>query len=531
MKKKSLTKRQTPKRKKKSIYKKTTVEKSLVKEAPITYAIDQNVAQLKLFQTETESKRYKRRIKHNQYFTPKFAVEKAFSLLPRKDFKYVIDPAVGDGVFLKVASKTWANAKLFGIDIDEEIIFRLRKQHIRGSHLLCANSLEVKSWQRLTGIKNIVSNGGFDLVVGNPPFSSWFNRIKEPKILSNFELAHRDGKMRKSQAMELLFLEKFIRLVKRGGFIVVVLPDGILSNPQYGYIRNFILINTKVKWVLSLPRNIFKETSAKTSILILEKKGNTFYTIHYHSKIADLQQDGTISNIMKVVSEGLRVRMDFDFYKNLQISSVKELINKGIPIKPLREFVTYFKTGKTLYGNGRKFVKKGLRFLHATNISDIGINYTKDERFIEPKSKMDSPSAHAVVGDILFTRVGVGCAGRVAIVDHKGDEGVATDYLHIIRVKEINPYFLVIYLKTKFGRDSINLLKHGVGTISINKSDVLSIPILIVSNKLQKVIEQRYKRILRNHRKTIEERAGFEKIQVSLDSLTKFLENKLERIN
>lgn len=75
MKKKSLTKRQTPKRKKKSIYKKTTVEKSLVKEAPITYAIDQNAAQLKLFQTETESKRYKRRIKHNQYFTPKFAVE------------------------------------------------------------------------------------------------------------------------------------------------------------------------------------------------------------------------------------------------------------------------------------------------------------------------------------------------------------------------------------------------------------------------------------------------------------------------
>jgi len=113
---------------------------------------------------------------------------------------------------------------------------------------------------------------------------------------------------------------------------------------------------------------------------------------------------------------------------------------------------------------------------------------------------MNFPNAYAKVGDILFVRVGVGCAGRVAIVDTKTDEGIATDYIHILRVKGINPYFLVIYLKTKYGEDSINLLRHGVGTVSINKTDLLSIPIPIVSEDTQLEIERRYKSILSQYR-------------------------------
>ncbi|MCD6097449.1 restriction endonuclease subunit S, partial [bacterium] len=143
---------------------------------------------------------------------------------------------------------------------------------------------------------------------------------------------------------------------------------------------------------------------------------------------------------------------------------------------------------------------KGLRFLHATNITEIGINYKRDERFIDPSSKMNFPNAYAKVGDILFVRVGVGCAGRVAIVDAEENEGVATDYIHIFRVKKINPYFLVIYLKSRFGKDSINILKHGVGTVSINKKDLLSLPIPVVSTEIQKEIGNKYEEILREYR-------------------------------
>ena len=110
---------------------------------------------------------------------------------------------------------------------------------------------------------------------------------------------------------------------------------------------------------------------------------------------------------------------------------------------------------------------------------------------------MNFPNAYAKVGDIVFVRVGVGCAGRVTIINAKDDEGVATDYLHILTVKGIDPYFLTIYLKTKYGRESIELLKHGVGTVSINKTDVLSIPIPVVSGEIQNSIGMRYRSLLR----------------------------------
>ena len=368
---------------------------------------------------------------------------------------------------------------------------------IPNSFYFISNSLLKKTLSN-PEIKKIISNGGFDLVVGNPPFSSWYQRINEPRILINYRLAHKNGKLMSSQTIEVLFLELFIRLTKNGGYIIIVLPDGILSNPQYKYVRGFILKETEIKHIISLPRNIFRATSAKTSILILEKKRNN--SIGYLAHLYDFQKIGILNNIIEVKSDDLVNRMDYYHYHNLKHSSLNELINNGVEFVALKNFVVYCKTGKTLYGRERKFSDEGLRFLHATNITEIGINYKKDEKFIASSSKMNFPNAYARVEDILFVRVGVGCAGRVAIVDNKEDEGIATDYIHIFRVKEINPYFLIVYLKTKFGKDSINLLKHGVGTVSINKTDLLSIPIPVVSREIQREIGDKYKEILGEYR-------------------------------
>ncbi len=138
---------------------------------------------------------------------------------------------------------------------------------------------------------------------------------------------------------------------------------------------------------------------------------------------------------------------------------------------------------------------------------------------------MDFPNAYAKVEDILFVRVGVGCAGRVAIVADKEDEGIATDYLHIFRAKDINPYFLVVYLKTKFGRDSINLLKHGVGTVSINKTDLLSLPIPLVPEIIQLEVEKRYKSILAEYRRSEKTDAPLNK----MFSLIYYLEEEINK--
>jgi type I restriction enzyme M protein len=481
------------------------------------------LAQQQLFYIEEDKiQKHRNRKNHNQYFTPEFAAEKALSFIPKSKVGNIIDPAAGNGVFLKAASKKWENAKLFGIDIDEEVISALNKSSLPNFYFVPADSLLRQTWQ-MPKIQQVLSKGGFDLVVGNPPFSSWFQRVESENILSNYELAKNNGNLKKSQAIEILFLEIFVRLSKREGFIVIVLPDGILSNPQYRYVREFILKSTKVLHIINLPRNIFEQTSAKTSILILRKKDET--NLNYFVELHDLEKTGKVNNTIKVPGRDLTKRMDYFYYQNLQKSPLRELMGNGVVFKPLRDFVIYCKTGKTLYGEEREFSKKGVRFLHATSITDIGINYKKDEKFIDPSGKMNFHNAYAMIGDILFVRVGVGCAGRVAIVDTEADEGIATDYIHILRVKGISPYSLVVYLKTKYGKDSINLLRHGVGTVSINKTDLLSIPIPLVSKNIQLEVEKRYKSILSEYRTT----RNAVTIETEFIYLIRFLEKQLQR--
>jgi type I restriction enzyme M protein len=72
----------------------------------------------------------------------------------------------------------------------------------------------------------------------------------------------------------VLFIERFIQLCKEGGWIAIIIPDGILANSNMHYVREFIAENTKVEAIVSLPRDAFKHvgTSAKTSILFLKKQ-------------------------------------------------------------------------------------------------------------------------------------------------------------------------------------------------------------------------------------------------------------------
>ena len=80
-----------------------------------------------------------------------------------------------------------------------------------------------------------------------------------------------------SIAIEILFIDRFIQLAKQGGFIAIIIPDGILANSTYHYVRQFIAEKTKVIGIISLPRETFKQagTNAKTSILILQKEKMT----------------------------------------------------------------------------------------------------------------------------------------------------------------------------------------------------------------------------------------------------------------
>ena len=123
-----------------------------------------------------------------------------------------------------------------------------------------------------------VREGEFDIVITNPPFGA---RDSTSSILDQYELGDS-----KSQKREVLLLERQIRLLRPGGRLFTVIPEGILSNKRDLRIRRFIFEHCVVKAVIRLPQDAFKmsEGAACTSLLYAVKK-------HTRNPSDDIQGD------------------------------------------------------------------------------------------------------------------------------------------------------------------------------------------------------------------------------------------------
>ena len=128
------------------------------------------------------------------------------------------------------------------------------------------------------------SIGYFDVIVTNPPFGSKIP-IKDHAILSQFDLAKiwkQDKKTGKwtitdryqsSVSPEILFIERCYQFLKPGGRMGIVLPDALLGSPGTGYIREWLIKDTKIIASIDLHEDTFQpRNGTQTSVLILQKK-------------------------------------------------------------------------------------------------------------------------------------------------------------------------------------------------------------------------------------------------------------------
>jgi type I restriction enzyme M protein len=123
--------------------------------------------------------------------------------------------------------------------------------------------------QELDSIKNYSEkNNTFDLVITNPPFGSK-TIFEDPNILANYELYQNYS----YRQLGVLFIERSMNLLKKGGILCIVLPNGYLTNPADKGLREYLLRYRLVAYI-SLPEGAFKgaDTGVKTGILIIKKE-------------------------------------------------------------------------------------------------------------------------------------------------------------------------------------------------------------------------------------------------------------------
>lgn len=254
-----------------------------------------------------------------QFFTPRNVIRAMVEMMDPDENMRILDPACGSGGFLVMALehvrkklakqvhpdlegpkleaqynspeinemvKNYAEQNVFGFDFDPDLKKAARMNmvmagdgHANIFHInslgypLSDNTEELKKIQ--SAIDNSTKNekgfeykdarGKFDLIFTNPPFGA---KVQvDPEITKTYTLS------KYSVAPEVLFIEACYNYLKPGGRVAIVLPDGILGNPNMVGVRKWILENFKLLASVDLPVETFlPQVGVQASLLFLQKK-------------------------------------------------------------------------------------------------------------------------------------------------------------------------------------------------------------------------------------------------------------------
>ncbi|MDA3781020.1 MAG: N-6 DNA methylase, partial [Bacteroidales bacterium] len=151
-----------------------------------------------------------------------------------------------------------------------------RKLSNLNGNIKCGNSLiddpEVaggKAFDWGKEFPEIMGNGGFDVVIGNPPYVFARDNIsQEVKDFYNKEYQSAEYQVN----TYMLFIERSIQILKSTGHYGLIVPNSWLMVGSATKLRKYILDNSRVKEIVNLSGYSFDNVNVETIIILSEKK-------------------------------------------------------------------------------------------------------------------------------------------------------------------------------------------------------------------------------------------------------------------
>lgn len=271
-----------------------------------------------------------------QFFTPRPVVNFMVDLAEISIHDTVVDFACGSGGFLikafermqklvdQLPDGTWKrlgvdkeefmdsvkDEQLHGIDAEPRAARTAKMNMLMwgdGRRVVRGNALDLVDFNKKpyqpSEYDPKEKNSGCTVILANPPFGS---NEKTPDILKRYELGSRNRDCT-SQKTEILFLEKGIKLLRPQGRMLIVIPQGILSNESYSYVRDYLHSEAELRAIVSLPTHTFVQSgvqTVKTCVLYVQK---------FTEEKKSLYDEKTKGKSAEEIRAMLRVDPDFDY--------------------------------------------------------------------------------------------------------------------------------------------------------------------------------------------------------------------------
>ena len=502
-----------------------------------------------------------------QFFTPRNVVQMMIDVLQPTSNEKVVDPACGSGGFLAYIAKHFSRNKakttfLAGIEKDQ-FLAKLAKIYLallgQGNYnVFCENSLErpVK-WQHETQGK--IELGAFDVVLTNPPFGAKIPIVGH-QLLEQYELGHDwkdyEGKwlrtkvLQDKQPPQVLFIERCLQLLKTGGRMGIVLPEGIFGNPSERYVWEFVRQHSTVIGVVSLSQETFQpSTHTKTSVLFLEKtdKPNkkVFMAIAKavgHDKngkesykfradglhLVDEDKNKILDDDLPEITKNFRIHLNgglktashlgFDLpqtdlkrhvfipeYYNPEIKTELEGLEKSgkyhlVSIGDLvKEKIIEIRRGNEI---GSRFYGTGtIPFVRTSDIVNWEIKIDPVKAVAEEIYEQYKKCQDVRENDIIFVNDGTFLIGRTAMVTRLDEKIIIQSHVKKIRALQkdkLSSFYLFYLLNTKIFRKQVEAKTFVQATISTigNRLSEIVLPISYNPNEVKR-IEKEIEEIIR----------------------------------
>jgi type I restriction-modification system DNA methylase subunit len=294
----------------------------------------------------------------------------------------VCDPACGSGAFLNqvltylieehkyidnlIADLTNTPLRLFdtdlqilenniyGVDINEESveIAKLslwlrtarngRKLSNLSNNIKCGNSLienpdiaglSAFNWQN--SFPKVFENGGFDVVIGNPPYVDIKNL--QPEVVRELFKVYSTSENRIN--LYSIFIERGYQILKSKGFLSFINPNSILVNSSYTKIRKKLI--NDVTTIIKLPDNVFEDAIVETIIFELRKDSNLIECDTLVYKKNDYITSIDKSRIQTILKKNWMNDESFNF--NIYISKeqtdvISRIISNSVQLSEIADF-------------------------------------------------------------------------------------------------------------------------------------------------------------------------------------------------
>lgn len=191
--------------------------------------------------------------------------------------------------------------------------------------------------------KSVLQNGGFDLIIGNPPYVNVFNL--PPADVDYYEKHYKTFKNKYD--LYGFFMEKAVGLLKEGGLLGFITSRTWFSIDSFSRLREFLLNSGRIIQIAVTPSQTFATATVETAILLFQKDSdnnrrmnNVIDIVEYNEETEQFEKRQEISQ--RVFSEHSKQLINLEWssstntvFERMKVDSVElsQIANFSLGIK------------------------------------------------------------------------------------------------------------------------------------------------------------------------------------------------------